>query len=369
MKTNYLQLMVFLMVIAVSIGACKKDNVVEPEDNEDDIIKSYSGSGSEGDLVTFEINHTDGSYTIHNETTGEDESGNYTIITDNDLTGIYEINIGASNFYAVELDDKIIAANFPTGNPNNNISVGVSSSIDNSSNMNNIHGNYAYIIMDNDGIMDDPKIKEWGILNVKDDNTWIKKGYATNTGDGSIPELSPDQYAGTLPITSGDETGTWVVNGENKERLDVSIDGSSESLSGFVYADVEEAAFLLDLGAGNGFLIGLRITDNSSFSIIADDYKFINVWDNGYGAGNYSISNTGVVNWVHQGSDGSSDGNFQLTQCTNVLNNFFYCNNVDLGDDYFESIYCIVVGDIILQFGFDNSNGDFAQYGIGAKIN
>lgn len=365
MKINYLKMMTLSVVMLALIGSCEKE---DDTNNQTDIIKKYSGSGSEGDLITFDINQTNNTYTIENETTGETENGSYTIISNNTLSGVYHIEKGSSNFYAVELDDKIIAANFPTGNPDNNISFGVSSSINNIGNTNNIAGDYVYIIMDNNGVMNNPKTKEWGILNIKGDNTWIKQSYATNIGNGSMTELSPENYSGTLPITNGDETGEWAVNGSNKERLDVTIDGLSATLSGYVYATSNEAAFLLDLGTGNGFLIGLKVNDNSTFNTIAGNYKFVNVWDNGYGAGNYSISNSGEVIWAHQGSDGESNGNFQLIQCSNVLKSIFYCDNVEFDDDYYEKLYCIVVGDIILELGFDNSNGDFTQYGIGAKI-
>ena len=369
MDKKYSNLLLVIPVFLILFSACKKeeDPIVE-ETETPDLVKAYSGSGSAGDLITFDINHTDKSYTINNETTGRKESGTYSVMTSSGLEGIYEVKIGASKFYAVELDDRIIAANFPTGNPENTISFGVSSTLDNTSNTGNIAGDYAFIIMDGNGIMNDPSIKEWGILSVKSNHTWIKQSYASNTGDSSVPEMNPELYSGQLPLSSGDGSGSWAVNGNHKERLDVTIDGSAESLSGYVYADAKEAAFLLDLGTGNGFLIGLKIT-NSSLGSIAGDYKFVNVWDNGFGAGNYSINSSGNVNWVHQGSDGSSSGNFQLTQCPNVFSNIFYSPNVQLEPNYYEKLYCVIVGDVILHFGFDNSNGDFAQYGIGARIN
>jgi len=369
MSYNYLKLMSITSILIVLLAACKKDDDNSPSTPDTpDTITEYAGSGSAGDLITFEINQSDNSYSVNNETTGQHEDGTFSVSSSTGLEGIYEVNIGGSDFYAVELDDRLIAANFPTGNPENTISFGVSSALDNSENTNNISGDYVFIVMDGNGIMNDPSIKEWGILTVKDNNTWLRQSYASNTGDGSIPELSPESYAGQLPLATGDGNGTWTVNGTHKERLDVTVDGQAGMLSGYVYADANEAAFLLDLGTGNGFMIALKITNNATFSSIAGDYKFVNVWDNGFGAGNYSINTSGEVNWVHQGSDGPSSGTFQLTQCTNVFGNIFYAPNVQLEPTYFEKLYCLIVGDIILQFGFDNSNGDFAQYGIGARI-
>jgi hypothetical protein len=356
------------LILALRLNACKKEEDAMDDSKQNEIKHLYSGSGSHGDLITFNINSTLNTYTVDNETTGNQSTGSYSTLTDPNLKGIYNVTAGTDQFYAVELTDKIIAANFPTGNPLNTISFGVSSLFDNSNNTSSISGDYVFIVMDNTGIMNDATIKEWGILNVKNDNTWIKKNFATNTGDGSVTEMSPDLFTGSIPITTGDETGTWTVNGTHKERLVVKVTGSTTDLSGYVYATPNEAAFLLDLGTGNGFLLGLKIDATASLSSIAGDYKYINVWDNGQGAGNYSINSTGKVDWTHKGSDGSSSGTFQLTQCTNGFKNVFYAKKAQIETNYYEDIYCVIVGDIMMHFSFDESNGDFAQYGAGAKL-
>lgn len=367
MKTKYLIFTALIIVLIIS--GCKKESDDDPEiPKSENIINDYSGSGSEGDLITFSINQTNNSYSIVNETTSVSDNGTYSVMNDSNFNGIYKVNIGTSDFYAVELSDKILAANFPTGNPNNNISFGVSSELDNTSNISNIKGDYVFMVMDNNGIMSDPTIKEWGILTLND-STWFKKNFATNTGDGSVTEMSPDLYTGSLPLTSGDESGKWNVDGTNKERLNVTIDGIPVNLSGYVYATASEASFVLDLGTGNGFLLGLKITNSISFSDIQGDYKFVNVWDNGFGAGNYSINSTGYVNWYHDGSDGATTGNFQLTQCSNIFKNVFYVKNTLIDTAYYEDIYCVIIGDIIMHFSFDASNGNFAQYGTGGRIN
>jgi len=367
MKNIKLNLLIILMTL-VSITSCKKDDTPNPIPNPT-VVKKYSGSGSAGDLITFDINHSDKTYSVNNETTNQSENGSYSTMTDPDLNGIYQVSTGSDNFYAVELDDKLIAANFPTGNPLNTISFGVSSTLDNTDNTNQIVGDYVFMVMDNDGIMNDPTIKEWGVLNISNDNTWKMKQFATNTGNGSVTEMSPDLYSGLLNITSPDFAGTWNLNGIHKERLDIKVNGESSTLSGYAYASQQEAAFLLDLGTGSGFLLGIKITNNETINTLTGNYKFINVWDKGRGAGNYSINNMGKVDWKHKGTDGTSTGTFQLTACNNVLKNVFYAKSVQLEPNYYEDIYCVIIGDIIMHFSFDDSNGDFAQYGVGARIN
>ena len=157
------------------------------------------------------------------------------------------------------------------------------------------------------------------------------------------------------------------IEGDNNELVEVTTD-AGDKLHGFAYAEERQSAFLIDLGTGNGFLIGVKISSNEFFGSIEGDYKFINVWDDGRGAGNYSISSSGKVNWTHTGSDGSSSGSFQLSQCTNALSNVFYCQKAKIDDDYYETMFLVVVQDMMLHFGFDESNGEFSQYGIGARL-
>ena len=66
-------------IATICFSGCKKDGPDGPDgpDNNDK-INTYSGSGSYGDLVTFDINQTTKSYTTRNETTGQSSSGTYT---------------------------------------------------------------------------------------------------------------------------------------------------------------------------------------------------------------------------------------------------------------------------------------------------
>ncbi len=368
MKTNYFKLMTLLMVIAVLMGSCKKDDATEPDNNNNnssDVIKDYSGSGSEGDLITFSINQTDKTYSVHNETTGNDDNGTYTVKTGN-LNNIYEVTANGETFFAVELSDKVLAANFPTGNPENDISFGVSSSLSYLNNSTDIIGDYTWIIMSNEEIDGSTTNKEWGVMTVNSDGTWIKKNYKGGSG-GSVDYLAPNDFSETLPLTSGDETGTWEVNGTHEERLNVTINGETETLTGYVYGDANSSAFLLDLGTGNGFLLGFKNT-NTTFSDIANNYSFVDVWNTGYkGAGNYNISATGNVTYNHITTTGEEDsGSFILSQC-NTLKNVYYCENANVGG-YVITVYCVISGDLIMHFMFNNSNGGFIAYGAGGKI-
>jgi len=369
MKTNYFKLLTLLMVIVALIGSCKKDENTDPDDNNNndptDVIKAYSGSGSKGDLITFSINQTNKTYSVHNETTGNDDNGTYTVKT-GDLNNIYEVTASGETFFAVELSDKIIAANFPTGNSENDISFGVSSSLSYLNNSANIIGDYTWIIMTNDEIDGSTANKVWGVMTVNSDGTWIKKNYKGGSGFSSnTGYLAPNDFSETLPLTSGDEQGTWEVNGTHEERLNVTINGVVGTLTGYVYGDANSSAFLLDLGTGNGFLLGVKNT-NTNISNIAGTYSFIDVArDGSKGAGNYVISSTGNVSWNHITTEGTGvdSGTFDFTQCPN-LKNVYYCE----GDEKLGNIYGVICGDIIIHFLFKKDDGSFSSYGAGGKI-
>ncbi|MBN1188010.1 MAG: hypothetical protein JXB49_37390 [Bacteroidales bacterium] len=356
-----------LSMASILIISCNKDDDNNGDDDTStDVINDYSGSGAKGDLITFAINQTQKTYTVHNETTNTDNEGTYSVMSGN-FNGIYKVTANSGTFFAVEVADEILAANFPTGNSDNNISFGVSSSLSYLNNSTNITGDYTWIIMCNKEIDGSTSNKEWGVMTVKSDGTWIKKNYKGGSGYVNPGYLSPDLFNETLPLASGDETGTWEVNGTHQERLNVSINGTSGTLTGYVYGDANSAAFLLDLGTGNGFLLGIKNT-NVTLSQIAGNYSFVDVWNTGYkGAGNYNINSSGSVTWNHvTTSDLQESGSFSLAQCS-YLKNTYYTNNASIGG-YNVSVYCVICGDLIMHFFFNNTDGGFIAYGAGGKI-
>ena len=209
---------VSMVLAAVGISACSDDsggggtnnsngnnantndnsNVNDNANTNDSDIGNYAGSGSHGDLVTFTIDRSNSTYEVHNETTNQDESGTYQVLGES-LDGIYEVSDGESKFYAVELNDKILAANFPTGNPNNTISFGVST--DATPQMEHVVGDYVIFSISNQQVNGSSFIKEWGLVHLEGDGTFQVKLYATSPGDGSdYPEMAPEVLTTAFPI-------------------------------------------------------------------------------------------------------------------------------------------------------------------------
>lgn len=360
----WLSILTFSILTVLNFGC--KDDPEEEEPKKEDVINKYAGSGSKGDLVTFSINTTDKTYSVNNETTGKSSDGSYTIKS-GAFYGIYEINTNSNRFFAVELNKKVIAANFPTGNEENNISFGVSSSISYLNNSSVVAGDYTWIIITNKEIDGSTMNKEWGVLSVNSNGTWIKKNHRGGVNYMDAGYSSPVDFNQTLPLTGGHETGTWSVNAQHPERLNVQINGVSQTLTGYIYGDSQSGAILLDLGTGNGFLLGIK-NNNASLADIAHTYNFVDVWNTGYkGAGNYIISSNGTVNFNHITTGGEQTaGSFQIQQC-NVLKNTYYCQHATI-DSYDMTVYLVVCGDIIMHFMFNNENGGFIAYGAGGKI-
>ncbi len=319
-------------------------------------VNSYSGSATYGDLVTFSINKTEGSYTLNNETTGQTESGNYTVSTDTYFKGVYQVSAGGNTFFGIELDDKIVTANFPSGNSSNDLSFGVSSEIDNSGRLNEIAGDYFYVKLGSYLANGNPM--EWGVFTAGTDSIWGVTEASGNNGPEDITINRPLDYS------VSDFDLSYTVN---NDRLTIS-DGSGSNLTGYVYAAGNTSVFLIDQGTGMGTYIAYKIDDNFNPANSTGNYKFIDFATDGTkGAGNYNIDANGNVKYSW--TDGTAANtvtdislNSALTQSN--IPNVWYAYNVNSDGD---NLYLVVAGDAIMHYVFDR-NFNFIEYGAGAKL-
>jgi len=353
-------------IAIVCFSGCKKDGPDGPDNN--DKINTYSGSGSYGDLVTFDINQTTKSYTTRNETTGQSSSGTYTLLGEN-LQGIYKITSNQKTYFAVELNDKFLAANFPTGNPQNNLSVGITSEIDNSNNMTNIAGNYSYIEVDAAGYFDNGDYKEWGVLTIQSNGAFRGKAYATGGPYPVAKMVSPEEFTG-FPIPAGthDFDGTFAIDATHKERLTVALNNApGADYHGFVYATSTEGVIILDEGVGKGFIIAIKVNSSSTLAGVAGSYKYITYLNGSIPVGgNATILATGSGTYTQMFQNGTiENGSIQnFTQCPNIKN-LYYGNMYSTQLD--GKVYVCIIGDIFFNFAF-KTNGKFAFYGAGGKL-
>ncbi len=351
------------MLLGAYAAGCGSD------DDNSGTSRAYSGSASAGDIVTFSINPSDNTYRVENSTTGRTETGSYTVMASDELSGIKKVTSGSKSFFAVELTDKVIAANFPTGNDNNDISFGVSSAFDNTGKESSFAGNYIWIHMSDKAINGSTDNREWGAMTLSEDGHWYKKNYASG-GSGSITVAAPEELTSPFPVTdtAADEKGTWAFSGTHQERVDVTVDGTDENLSGFAYIGTGTAVFLIDLGTGSGFLLAFQVPSTAlSLSDVAGSYKAVTVESDGtLGAINFTLNSSGSGTYYHINESGeTSSGALSSFGNPPSFGNLFHGQTT--GEDAL-NVYLIFTGDIIMFFCFDQASGDFVIYGAGAKI-
>lgn len=317
----------------------------------------YSGAAAVGDLVTFSINKSAGTYEVTNETTNSTETGSFSVETDAAFAGIYRVAAAADTFFAVELDDKIVAANFPSGNPANDISLGVSSEIDNSGNLAQIAGDYVYVKL---GSYLATQPMEWGVFTTNNDSLW---GISMDNGNNGPQDTNinrPITEAAIASLQNG-FAGSWAVA---NDRLNINIDGSA--YTGYVYAAGSTAAFIIDLGPNNGAVYGFKIDDNFNPTNAIGSYKYVDFYTDGdRGAGNYVIDSNGdlTYSWT-DGSAANTKLNVSLgTLLQSNIPNVWYIENAQPNLD----LYLVVAGDAIMHYLF--LNDQFYSWGAGAQIN
>ena len=358
-KASYLG----LALLSLSIASCSDDSSSSSTPapgggNNNSTINKYSGSATYGDLVTFSINKSNQTYSLYNETTNQTENGSYSVMT-NSFNGIYEVSANGSFFYGVELDDKIVVGNFPSGNSSNDLSFGVSSEIDNSSQVGNFPGNYFYVKL---GPYLQSNPMEWGQFTLTADSM---HAFTMDKGTNG-----PEDTTINFPISYNNSNldGSWQLSGTNSDRIDMNLEGTS--VTGYAYSSGNTSVFLIDLGTGQGSVIAYKVDPNATLANIADDYKFIEFYQDGEkGAGNYTLAANGSVTYSYtNGNPADLETNVTLLSNFQSVNsqlpNVYYAYNVDADGNH---LYFVVAGDAIMHYHFD-SNFDFQGYGAGAAL-
>jgi len=371
---RYLKLILAFSILVTFVFSCKKKEEPKPEPTPTpDVMYNYSGSGSRGDLIRVETDQTIKNFYTYNETLGLSISGNYTVLTDT-LNGIGKISYNNSNYYAVELPEKIIATNFPSGDLNNTFTFGVSSSFDNSNRLNYFYGSYFYLHVSSQPVNGSSYNREWGIISLLQNGNIIIKKYAT-AGTGSMDVLLPEAYNSTLPIDTGELMGTWAVNTNNKERFNVIFNSNPyKTYTGFGYADNNQSCFVLDMGQGYGLLLGFKIQNITSYEI-PGNYKYIKTFSDNYNGGKYAGAakiSTSDTCWFYNltGNKIYKDYATSINQGT-VLNNVFNASvktNYQ-GIDVFEKVYFIICGQMFFSFSLrPDQNNNYVSCSAGAEL-
>ncbi|MCX6282126.1 MAG: hypothetical protein NTU51_09195 [Bacteroidetes bacterium] len=354
-KTSGYYLLLILAGLLVA-ASCKKTS------EQAYISNNYSGSGAPGDVLTFTVNESVGGYTVYNESNKQYVNGSFTTYT-GDLNGLFKVYTNGAFYYSVEMPGQVFTGNFPTGRLNNDLSYGVSQQSDATSGL--ISGNYVYMHISRSAVNGSSGNREWGILSVYANGTWTKQGYCNDTG--SLQKLMPDEYTAAVPPVNPADSGTWIVDPIYSNKLIMNQFHSTDTLTGFPIASDTGAVFIMDLGYGHGFLIGLKLLDGD-LNKIRGNYGYSDVrFDAGTGGGKFSVNDSSYnVQWWRADSYAKiRNGTFgALNQCT-VLKNVFYARNIIF---YGETVdyFAFVSGPYFMEFQFMNNK--FRSYGLGARL-
>lgn len=349
------------------------------------VTNKYSGSASYGDLLELEVNQTDDVLTVNNLTTGVTENNGYSELDaalDIDGTlydvyeGIYEIDEGANGkSYAIEIADRILAGNFPTGKAANDIFLAVTDEVDYSGREQEMVGTYFYVSLEPGAQANGDN--EWGMLTI--DEYGDVYGFWCD-------QKSPSDTAVNVPIDSATAASIYQgfhlklgnINGSEFALMDES--GSVlNDLKGYVYIGGESSAIMIDQGTGKGAVFAFKsdlsqANGNENFSKYVDEYKYVDFYEYftlDKGAGNFSINSNKTFDISLIGWDNDpnvNDYNVDVLAGANMSWTGYpgvYESNDWNGNGF--TLYHVFAGDFVMYFDYD-ANDQFKGYGIGGSL-
>jgi len=344
------------VALLLAFTSCKK------KDDNSSVSYYYAGSSTAGDVTSFNVNETVMAYTVFNESNRRYDNGSFTIY-DNELKGLYKVYAYGAFYYAVENKGQVFTGNFPTARLGNNLSFGVSQYANATDPR--IAGDYVYFHVSKAAVNGSTYNREWGILSMLPGGTWRKQAYCNDTG--SIPKLMPDEYTGPVPPVNQADSGTWTVSPLYPNRLHMTQWHSVDSITGFPYAGDSGCVFVMDMGFGHGFLVGLKLL-GAGLDKIKGNYGFADFRINGgNGGGKITVNDsTHNVEWWRGDSFGKvRSGVFGVLNQCSVLKNVFFTKNIVFDGDTVD-YYAVVSGPYFMEFQFGSKG--FRSCGTGARL-
>jgi hypothetical protein len=356
MKKNYLRFGLIFFFLLTLVTACKKDDDDNNDDNNNNITPvehKYTASASYGDIIRYTFDVANNTYSFTNETTGETGSGSFTMSSNPNLTGVYEITANSNIYYVIELAEKVFATSDPSGRPENKLTFGISADLDLSTSYTaaDIAGKYLYLTY-SDFFNDST---DWGGFELFADGT-----YSYNFGPNYVEDFDDvNQFTGA-------GSGTWVISSTDHSRI-IFTEGGTD-YTGTVYP---EKVLMIDNGVGNGFSLGIKYpATHATQSSVAGTYRFLDITSTGEtGVGYYTIpASGGTLSYYYKypGASGEGSGSCSDFTATPTVQNMFEASEVIESVTY-TTYFIILPGEVMLHFCMD-PNGAIS-YGLGAKIN
>ncbi len=353
----------FLLVLLALFSSCSKENNDDDKNNNDDdnnqtetTTNKYLGSGSYGDVITYEVDEEANTYKYNNETTGQSDSGTFTYSTDENLSAVYEVTLnGSETYYAIELADEAFATSLPSGRADNALCFSISNEIDLSTDYSasEIAGKYLYIMIYD--IENQTSSELYGGYDIKEDGTYT---WAYGPAD---PADFSDNF-------SGGGSGTWEISSTDPSRI-IFTEGGTDYI-GTIYPG---KAMLIDNGVGYGFSLGVKYPDSPvSQASIAGKYHFLDIMGSEQGVGYFTLPASGFQNldqyMKYNGPTGEiTDPTITGFERVSAINNMFKITSNPGNDDYYT--YCMLLpGEIMMHFCLNPDGVKIESYGLSAKI-
>lgn len=362
MKTKSLNLFLLIQLLALFIlgslllSSCAKDDSTDEQPKPHKIIHSYFASASYGDLINVNINKTDLKIDYDNITTGQDGSLNYSVLSNPELNGIYQIKQGGTNYFAIESPGQMFVTSLPLGNIKNKLSFGMTSDVDFEKDYTNsdLAGRYIFAIFENVA----PDEYEWGGYQVNADGTYSWK----------IGPEDPDEFDDQNGF-SGDGGGTYYIDPENNSRI---IFKDNESNDIFYGSVLPGKMMMIDMGTGNGFILGIKYPEQAvSQASVAGRYQWIDKTPEGYvGIGYYDIPASGTsldyyMKYENNPYVSEAHKTAYEFKRSSKMKNLFMCKD-DWDGDIFDTYLMVLPGESMIFFTGDEE-GTIVSVGIGVK--
>jgi hypothetical protein len=348
-------------------------------------VNKYNGSASYGDILNLEVDQSTEILTVNNMTTGITESNSYSELDaalDIDGTiydvyeGIYEIDEGSNGrSYAIEIADRILAGNFPTGRPANDIFLAVTDEVDYTGRESEMVGTYFYVSLEPNAQANGEN--EWGMFTI-DMYGDVYGFWCDEKTPGDTTVNVPIDSATAYSIYQGFHLKLGDINGSEfaiKDHLNQVLD----SLRGYVYIGGESSAIMIDQGTGEGALFAFKsdlsqANGNENFSKYVDTYKYVDFYENftlDKGAGNFKIypDKTFDLSLIGYDTDPSVDDYYvdATAGASMSWTGFPGVYESSNWDSNGSTLYHVFAGDFVMYFDYD-VNDQFKGYGIGGHL-
>ena len=305
--------------------------------------RNYFGAGSFSDVISYKIDGTNKTYSYNNETKGMNDSGSFSLSTNQNLDGVYEILENGIVYPFIETPGKYFATCYSSGNAQNKLVFGVSSKQNLLSDytVNDLTGKYLWVNYD--------KLDEfgWGGIEVLANGT-----FTWQMGPEDEADFSENAHF------AGAGSGTWTISPTEPSRIIFRALGND--YNGTIYPG---KVLIMENGNGYGFTLGVKYPAIPvSQASIAGKYTWVDYTPEGYrGVGSFVLPASGTTasfysmyyNNPYFSSGTQTMSNFKRSS---TIKNAFTGELLSEGELFYTS-FIALPGELLMMVSFGEDSG------------